>query len=193
MRKKVVLAFIYLFWGMLFILAWLKMTFEARFALVNLVRGHFKFLIEAFGAWKSGNMSLEQVLIVQRIMGVLFTVSIGLILIMIGISFIVPKLKLPGIHVVFISIFCFSFCYQIWVSVKYVALSGLFGTIVYGLVLYYALFIKKREVGRIQNNEYPIRKEIKVGFYILLILLAILSLLPLIINMRLPEGVAIVQ
>ena len=137
-------------------------------------------------------MAVENIIFLSRIIGILGTLTIGLTLIIIGSVFIWPGYKLPKVPLIFSLLFIVLFFDDIWIAIKYVSLGGVFGAISYALVLYYAWY-----AGRQRIEVGPEEKRLVIGkvriwlFYFILAALIICSFIPIVLNLKLPEGVMV--
>jgi len=191
LRKMMFIGLGYQLWGAIYLIICGKMINSIRLFESDLIGARIKILEEAFKTWKSGNMAVENIIFLSRIIGILGTLTIGLTLIIIGSFFIWPGYKLPKVHLSFSLIFILLFCYDIWIAIKYVSLGGIFGAINYALVLYYAWYSKRQEIKDSEEKGRAAGKLRRWLFYFMLVALVICSFIPIVLNLKLPEGVMV--
>ena len=189
MKKKYIIGSSCLLYGILFISGSIKSFVDNRYFLLNLIDNRFKFLIESIRAYLLGDMLVEHILAISNIMGIVVMMTFGVVLILIGISIIFDQFRLPRIPLFFVYLFIFSFFYQIWVCIRYVALSGFFAAIFYGIIIWYAWMTRKRD----KEYDEKINKGVKWAFYILLIIISIMSIIVLVYRPISAENIGIIQ
>ncbi len=189
MKKKYIIGSLCFLYGMLFVSGGIKSLIHNRHFLIDLIDDRFNFLIESIRAYLSGDMLVEHILAINNIIGILEMMSFGLILILIGSSLIFNQFRLPRVPLFFVYLFIISFFYQVWVCIKYVALSGLFAAIFYGTMIYYIWMARQRD----KEYDEQIKKGVKWAFYSLLIIISILSVIIFIYIPKSAENIGIVQ
>ena len=192
MQKRIAIGLVYFIWGVLFWAGFGRMIYVTRHTLIVLINSHFKVLKEALAAWQSGNMSVDHVIFLHWVIGILGFIAIGLTLIIIGSFFIWPGYKLPKVPLIFSLLFIVLFFDGIWTAIKYVAPNGILSSIVYALVLYYARYAGRQRIELGPEGKRSVVGKVRIWlFYFILAALIICSFIPIVLNLKLPEGVMV--
>ncbi len=182
----------YQLWGAIYLIICGKMINSIRLFELDLIGARIKILEEAFKTWKAGNMAVENIIFLSRIIGILGTLTIGLTLIIIGSFFIWPGYKLPKVPLIFSLLFIVLFFDDILIAIKYVSLGGVFGAISYALVLYYAWYAGRQRIEVGPEEKRSVVGKVRIWlFYFILAALIICSFIPIVLNLKLPEGVMV--
>jgi len=192
LKKKIFIGLGYQLWGAINLVICGKMINSIRLFELDLIGPRIKILGEAFKTWKSSNMTVDNIIFLSRIIGILGTLTIGLTLIIIGSFFIWPGYKLPRVPLIFSVQFIVLLCDGIWIAIKYVAPNGILSSIVYALVLYYAWYAGRQRIQVGPEEKKSVVGKVRIWlFYFILVALIICSFIPIVLNLELPEGMMV--
>ena len=192
MQKRIAIGLVYFIWGVLFWAGFGRMIYVTRHTLIVLINSHLKVVKEALAAWQSGNMSVDHVIFLHWVIGILGFIAIGLTLIIIGSFFFFFCYKLLKVSLIFSLLFIVLFFDDILIAIKYVSLGGVFGAISYALVLYYAWYAGRQRIEVGPEEKRSVVGKVRIWlFYFILAALIICSFIPIVLNLKLPEGVMV--
>lgn len=189
MKKKIIIGIAVLFWGIAYLIACFNMILGYGANDIFITKEGLCIFKGATLAAISGNMSNNHILFLSALIGILLSVTMALTLMIIGGSLIWSRLSLPQIPVVIRIGFVIFLFIRIWSTIKHADPGSAFDSLFCLFIILYG-WCAKRE------SNYEVDKVSKVKKMLLYMLLAIILLLytiPLILNLRLPEGIAIVQ
>lgn len=185
------LGFLYLLWGILYLIGFGKMIQESTIGQVNLASGRLIMLKEALKAWFSGNMSVDHVLYLSWTIGFLGVLTIGLTLIIIASFMLRPKYKLPPVSNIFIILMIVSLCWMIWTCIKDMEPAGILVAIPWVAVLYYSWYSRKQNVDGPVGLGCEIAKGMRWLFNFLLATMVLFLIISIVLNLELPLGMMI--
>lgn len=193
MKIKIIIGTAVLIWGIVYLISFWSMLIEFGFFDIGTVRDRLGIFKDTVVGAISGNTSDNQILFLSLIISIALLATIAVTLMIIGASLIWSRFRLPQIPVAILIGFVIFLFIRIWTTIKHADPGSAFDSLFCLFIILYGLYNRREDSHKVVRDNVKISGIRKILFCMLLSLILFLYSVPLVFNLRLSEGVAIVQ